>query len=114
MTPGQRMPLLSGGMFTRPEAPSLLRDDVHQGRTSQRTHRGERVDQCVDVVTVDRPEVAEAELLEQHAWREEGFHTLLPLPHQRAHGAGVVDDIADLGAYAIVERVALNRRQVFV
>ena len=48
----------------------------------------EDVHQAVDVVPVDRTEVAEAELLEQHARREEGLHALLPLPDERVRADG--------------------------
>ena len=71
--------------LARRKSLSLLRDDVHEPRALHVAHRGERVDQRIDVVTVDRPEVAEPQLLEQHARREERLDALLPLPHQRAH-----------------------------
>ncbi len=54
-----------------------------RGPFMSRTAR-ERVEQRIDVVAVDRAEVAEAELLEQHARREERLDALLPLPHERA------------------------------
>ena len=101
---------LAGG-----KAFALLRDDVHEARPAHLAHGGERVDQRVDVVAVDRAEVAEAELLEQHARREEGLHALLPLPHdvsdRRAAGrCRRASPIFD--AHAVVERIALDRRQV--
>src|SRR5437660_12912711 len=67
-------------------------------------------------MTVDRPEVAEAELLEQYPGSQEGFHTLLPFPHQsadsRERARGSVDDASDRRADSIVERISLNRSQV--
>ena len=72
-------PVLAGG-----KSLALLRDDVHEARALELAHRRERVDERVEVVSVDRAEVAEAQLLEQHARREERLHALLPLPHERA------------------------------
>ena len=72
----KRVPLLV--VLARRKSLPLLRDHVHEPRRAHALHCGERVDQHIDVVSIDRPEVAEAELLEENARREEGLHAFLP------------------------------------
>ena len=57
---------------------------VNESRPAQVAHRSESVHQHVDVVSVDRAEVPEAELLEQNARSEERLDALLPLSYQRS------------------------------
>ena len=68
-------------------------------------------------MSIDRPEVAESELLEQYSGSQEGFHALLPLSHQRTDAGErtgcSVNDASDRRADSVVERISLNRSQVF-
>jgi hypothetical protein len=103
--------VLAGG-----EALPLLRDHVDESRAAHRAHGGERVDERIDVVPVDRTEVAEAELLEEDARREERLDALLPLPHERPDGGErprrVIGEVADGRPHAVVERVALDGDEI--
>ena len=109
------MPLLAAGVLASGKSLSLLGDDVDEARSIELAHHREGLEQRVDVVAIDRAEVSEAELLEQHTGGEEGFHALLPLPHDRSDRTrGAVHELADLRADPVVERIALDRRQVLV
>src|SRR6185312_17445459 len=70
MTRGERVPLLD--VLAGRKSLPLLGDDVNEARAFHGAHRCERFEKKVDIVTVDRTEVAKAELLEQNAGREEG------------------------------------------
>ena len=108
------MPLFAGGVLAGGKSLSLLRDDVHEARTVKLSNRRKRVDERVDVVSVDGSEIAKAKFLEQHARGEEGLHAFLPLPHERADRPRIVGDLAQLRAHAIVERIALDGREILV
>ena len=114
MSGRKRVPLLPGGMLAGGEPLSLLRNDVNESRAAHFPNSRKRVHQRVHVMAIDWAEVTEAQLFEQHAWREEGFHTLLPPPHDRSHGTYRVNDLAELGPHAIVEWVPLNGREILV
>ena len=83
MARGKCVPLLD--VLASRESLSLLRDAMDKTGPGHVTYGGERVHQDIDVVAVDRTEVAEPKLLEQHSGREEGFHALLPFAHQCRH-----------------------------
>src|SRR5256885_2209331 len=68
------------------EALPLLGDHMDDARSLERLHDLERLHQLRDVVTIDRPEVAEPELFEQHAGRPEVLDALL-------HRLGEVDEL---------------------
>ena len=67
--------LLQVGLRER-EAFALFGDHMDEARALERLHDVERVQHLLDVVPVDRPEVAEAQLLEQHARRPEVLDAL--------------------------------------
>src|SRR5437763_14263663 len=96
------MPFLR--VLARRKSSSLLRDHVHESRSSEITNSRKRVDKSVDVVTVDRTEVTKAELLEQHPGSEEGFHAFFPLPYQSANSRQrtrrSVDDRSNRGSHS--------------
>src|SRR3989449_7661229 len=71
-----RMVLLRVRLRERKALP-FFGDDVHHTGALERLHDLEGLHQLRDVVPVDRPEVAEAELLEQHAWRPQILDALL-------------------------------------
>ena len=66
-------------------AVALLRDHVQELRAFQRLHVRERVRQHVDVVPVDRPDVVEAEFLEQRAGQHHALHVLFPALRELLH-----------------------------
>ncbi len=109
------MPLLPRRMLAGGKSLALLRDHVHEARTGHLADRREGVHERVDVVAVDRAEVAEPQLLEQDAGGEERLDTLLPLADDRRdRRRRRLQQLADLVAQAVVERVPLDRRQVLV
>ena len=113
VTGRQRMPLFR--VLAGRESLPLLRDHVYEARRLQVAHGGQCVHQRIDVVAIDRTEVAEAKFLEQHAGREERLHAFLPLAHQRTDGARhAVDQVADRAAHTIVERIALHADEILV
>src|SRR5438552_12201454 len=65
------------------EALSLLRDHMHDTRALERLHELEGLHHLLDVVPIDRPEVAEPELLEQHPPRPQGLDPPLDRPGER-------------------------------
>ncbi len=73
------MILLEIGLRER-EAFALLGDDVHDARALERLHNLEGMQHLRDVVPVDRPEVAEAQLFEQHPGRPQVFDALFDVP----------------------------------
>src|SRR5215208_7474699 len=75
------VPLLR--VLTGRESTPFLGDDVHEPWPLHLAHGAEGVHQRVDVVTLDRTEIPEAELLEEHTGGEEILHALLPLPDER-------------------------------
>ena len=112
----QRMPLLT--MISGGKSLAFLGDHMDQSRRVHRAHRRERLEQGIEIVSVDRAEVAEAKLFEQHARRQQRLHALFPFPHERTHagkgGRGVVHQIANPRAQPVVQRIALNAREVLV
>ena len=56
------MPFL--GMLTGGKSSSLLRDYMDEPRSGEIANSGERIHQSIDVVSVYRSEIPEAELLE--------------------------------------------------
>jgi hypothetical protein len=103
-------------MRSRREPTSLFGDDVDEPRPLHLANGGERVDERIDVVAVDRTEIPEAELLEEDARGQEVLDALLPLPHERRDPGerrrGIVDHRADCAAQSIIERVALHGDEV--
>ncbi len=83
---GRARVVLLGIRRRQREALPLLRDHVHYARPLERLHDLEGLHHLPDVVTIDRPEVAEAELLEQHSRRPEILDALL-------HGLGEVHEL---------------------
>src|SRR5690606_34880180 len=77
-----------GVLLGEREALPLLRDDVNQARARPLPHLPERVDERVEVVTVDRTDVPEAELLEEHPCSEEALRALLHLEHELLESTG--------------------------
>jgi hypothetical protein len=67
----------------------LLRDDVHEARAAPAAHVAQCREQRRQIVAVDRADVAEAELLEEDARRQQRLGRLLHLQHDRLH------DVAD-------------------
>src|SRR5687768_14621551 len=100
----------------RREPFALMRDHVHESRGLEVAHGCQRVDKGIDVVTIDGPEVAEAQLFEQDAWREERLDGFLPLADERAdrgqRSGQIVDDVADRATHPVVDRVSLYRPEV--
>ena len=67
-----------GGLFRRRVALALLGDDVDQERSGVGVaHIVEHRQQMVDVVAVDRPDIEEAELIEQRAAGDEAARIFL-------------------------------------
>src|SRR5687768_2768802 len=94
----------------------LLGDDVNQTRTAEVAHGRESIDERVEIVSIDRTEVSEAKLLEEHAWSEKRLHALFPFLYEGRDAGALcrrcVQNSADGRTQAIVERVALNRREI--
>ena len=115
---GGRVPLdriLLGRLVALP----LLGDQVNQHRAAHPADPPQRVDHRVDVVSVERPEVAEPQLLEEHAGNEEVLHALLELARGGLHHVGdargdTLHQLADLIADPVVERVGDDAVQVLV
>src|SRR5688500_14429643 len=114
MTRGKRMPLLA--VLARRKTFPLLCDDVHEPWSAELSNGDERVHQHVDVVSVDRTEVAEPKLLEQDAGSQKRLQTFFPLSYQRAHTEPFCglrfDSGTDRGPEPVVERIALYRREI--
>ena len=114
VTRRERMPLLDV-LSSRKSLP-FLGDAVNQTRAAQVPHGSERVHQHIDVVAIDGTEIAKPQLLEKHSRSEKRLHALFPLSHQSRHsgeGTGCgVDNAANRGTNAIVERVALDRGEI--
>ena len=72
----QAVPLLLVGLG-KGEALPLLGDDVNHPGALHATHELQGIAQLGQIVAVDRPEVPEAQLLEQHAGREQILDALL-------------------------------------
>ena len=112
----QRVPLLARGMLACGKTLPLLRDHVNDAWTRHLAHRLEGIEHRLDVVTVDRPEVSQPELLEQHARRKEGFDAFLPPPHDGSHTGErprrMIGQLPDLVPQAVVQGIPLDRRQV--
>ena len=106
------VPLLA--MLPGGESLALLGDHVHETRTLHLPHVAQRVDQLDRVVAIDRTEVPEAKLFEEHAGGQERLDALLPLPHECTEHRLLVHDAADLRAQPVVDRVALHLCQVLV
>ena len=75
------------------EALPLLREHVNHARALHGAHEGQRVDELLQVVPVDGPEVAEPELLEQHAGRPEVLDALLDVLREVHHA--MTEDAAE-------------------
>ena len=123
------MPLLAIRLGER-EALSLLSQHMNDPWSLHGTDKRQRIAQLVEVVSVDWPEVAEAQLLEQHSLREEVLDRFLDIAREahdaastleteRAAAAANADDLqralsalrdahraAASDAAALVERVA--------
>src|SRR5919204_1684320 len=112
----QGVPLFSRGMLAGWETLPLLRDDVHEARSRHSAHCLECRDHGSDVVAVDRTEVAKAQLLEQYARGQKRLYALLPFAYERPHrgerSRRTICDLADLVAYAIVQGISLDRREI--
>src|SRR4051794_29485624 len=104
------MPLLC--VFAGRKALSLLSDHVNEARSGEVANRCERIDQRIDVVSIDRAEVSEAELFEENAGSEERLDALFPFSDDRRDTAAFcrsrVHDAANSGPKSIVKRIALN------
>src|SRR4029077_6068479 len=76
---GEPMPLLPVLLGVGESLP-LLRHDVDHAWPAEAADERERLAELLDVVAVDRAEVAEPELLEQHAPGEEVLGALFEVP----------------------------------
>ena len=99
----ERGGVLGGGL----EAVPLLGHHVQQHRPLELPHHVQVLLQLADVVAVDRPDVAEAEVLEEHAAQQAGLDGVLDLreePLDRvADHRHAVEHLLDLGLQAGVE-----------
>src|SRR5687768_4706102 len=104
------MPLLD--VLTGWKSLPLLGDAMDETRAAHVSYGSESIHQHVDVVPVDRTEVAEAKLLEQDPGREERLHALFPFPDQRPYSGeragGSVHNRPDGGAQSVVKGIPLN------
>ncbi len=86
---------------------------MREPRSFERLNRFERLDEQRQVVAVDRSEIPEAKLLEEHPLREERLHALFPPSHQRRHrSGGTIGDSSDDIAQPVVQGIALDRIEI--
>ncbi len=102
------------------EAFALFGDHVHHAGAVERLHEIEGAQHGVDVVPVDGPEVAESQLLEQHARRPEVLDALLDRLRELHHGLAAdqvrrpLDEVLHVLAHPVGERARDRRAEVLV
>ncbi len=89
--------------------------NVEENRPLHHLHPLEDRDQLAEVVAVDRAEVAEAEVLEEHARREEALQAFLHLAHdlpERLALRHLLGEVPDVGLHPVEVRARDDPGQV--
>ena len=98
---------------------ALLCDHVDQNRAVEGANPGQRVDQRVEIVPVDRTDVPESEFLEEHPGNKEALqlfiHAACQTPHHTPRATGAFrKQVLHLTANPVVDRVRPHTGQILV
>ena len=90
-------------LFGARVAIAFARDDVKKLRTAEVADVGERVDERIDIMSVDRTDVVEAEFLEERAGKHHALDVLLGALRDLVDGTELCEHLLAASAHGVVE-----------